>query len=218
MRTLRQLIGNRPRLFVAAGIGIALAFAVPDRFSPVTHLLAAWTFAVWAYIVMMGWLMLRANHHRVRQIAEQEDETATAVVTIVSIAAILSLAAIVMELATIKDLPRDVRPLRYAFVAATLFGSWFMMGVIYTIHYAHMFYSVPQEQRPLKFPNEEAAPDYWDFLYFSFTIAVAVQTSDVSVLTRTMRKAVLVQSVLSFFFNTAVIGLTINIAAALIGG
>jgi uncharacterized membrane protein len=53
-------------------------------------------------------------------------------------------------------------------------------------------------------------------MYFAFTIAVAVQTSDVSVKTTAMRGTVLAQSVLSFFFNLAILGLSINIAASLI--
>ncbi|MDB5806980.1 MAG: rane protein [Betaproteobacteria bacterium] len=217
MLPVRQLVGNRPRLFVAACIGAALAWALPWHMSLLTRTLWAWNFWVWSYMLLMGWVMIRANHHRVRAIAEREDETAVAVLTVVSIAAILSLAAIVVELGAIKGLPREAWGWHYAFIASTLFGSWFMVGLIFTIHYAHMFYRAAQEQRPLKFPADEQNPDYWDFLYFSFTIAVAVQTSDVAVLTRPMRKAVLAQSVLSFFFNTAVIGLTINIAAGLIG-
>ena len=73
--------------------------------------------------------------------------------------------------------------------------------------------------RPLRFPDATAGtPDDRDFLYFSFTIAVAAQTSDVIVTTSRMRKAVLAQSVLGFFFNVAIIGMSINVAAGLIGG
>jgi uncharacterized membrane protein len=79
-----------------------------------------------------------------------------------------------------------------------------------------VYYHAPQDRLPLHFPDECLDPDYWDFLYFSFTIAVAVQTSDVSVTSRTMRKLVLGQSVLSFFFNLLILGLSINIAAGLL--
>ena len=58
-------------------------------------------------------------------------------------------------------------------------------------------------------------PDYSDFLYFSFTIAVASQTSDVTVTTRAMRRLVLLQAVLSFIFNTTILAFSINIAASL---
>ncbi|HEX4325982.1 MAG TPA: DUF1345 domain-containing protein [Burkholderiales bacterium] len=217
MHQVRQLVLNRPRLFVAAAAGIVVALLLPGSLSTVTRTLSAWNFGVWAYLLLIALLMLRANHHQVRKIAEQEDETAVAVVTTISFAAILSLAAIVIELGNIKGLPPHDRMLHYALVAATLIGSWFLVGVIFTLHYAHMYYSAAAEHRPLVLPGEAQNPDYWDFLYFSFTIAVAVQTSDVSLQTRGMRKAVLAQSVLSFFFNTAIIGLTINLAAGLIG-
>jgi uncharacterized membrane protein len=62
-----------------------------------------------------------------------------------------------------------------------------------------------------------ANPDYWDFLYFSFTIAVAAQTSDVIIMNRSTRKTVLAQSILSFLFNVAILGFSINIAAGLLG-
>jgi uncharacterized membrane protein len=80
-----------------------------------------------------------------------------------------------------------------------------------------MFYRSHANHRPLAFPDAEENPDYWDFLYFSFTIAVAAQTSDVALMSRSMRKVVLAQSILSFVFNAAILGLSINIAASLVG-
>ena len=58
-------------------------------------------------------------------------------------------------------------------------------------------------------------PDYSDFLYFSFTIAVATQTADVAITNRSVRRLVLAQSVLSFVFNTAIVAFTINMATSL---
>ena len=107
--------------------------------------------------------------------------------------------------------------LHYAFTGATIFGSWCLLATVFTFHYARLFYLSPIEQRALRFPDNEENPDYWDFLYFSFTIAVAAQTSDVSAMSRLMRKTVLAQSTLSFLFNVAIIGLSINIAASLVG-
>jgi uncharacterized membrane protein len=99
----------------------------------------------------------------------------------------------------------------------TVLGSWFLLGALYTFHYAHLYYSAPSNRLPLGFPESLKSPSYVDFMYFAFTIAVAVQTSDVSVRTTAMRGTVLVQSVLSFFFNLAILGLSINIAAGLLG-
>ena len=165
----------------------------------------------------MAWLMMRASHARVRKIAQQEDKGATAILVIMSIVALASLAAIVIELSAIKDLPLTHRLMRYVFTGSTVFGSWCLVATLFTFHYALVFYRSPIEQRALCFPGNEHDPDYWDFLYFSFTIAVAAQTSDVTINTRSLRKTVLAQSVLSFLFNVAIIGLSINIAASLVG-
>jgi uncharacterized membrane protein len=161
--------------------------------------------------------MVRASHAKVRMIAEQEDKSAVVILAIMSVAAIVSLAAIVLELASVKELTLSSRMVHYAFTGATVFGSWFLVAVLFTFHYARIFYRSPSERRALRFPDNEENLDYWDFLYFSFTIAVAAQTSDISVMTRSMRKTVLAQSILSFLFNVAILGLTINIAASLVG-
>jgi uncharacterized membrane protein len=216
--TFRRLINRRPRLFIAALAGISIALSLPSTWTPLTRMLTGWNIAVWCYLMLMAWLMLRASHARVRRIAEQEDESAALVLAVMSIGAILSLAAISIELATLKELPAALRLGRYGFTGATVFGSWLLVGTVFTFHYAHMFYRASPGPLPLLFPDNETSPDYWDFLYFSFTIAVAAQTSDVSVQTRSMRKVVLAQSVLSFLFNVAIIGLSINIAASMVGG
>ena len=131
--------------------------------------------------------------------------------------AVVSLAAIVLELSAVKDLALGHRLAHYAFTVATITGSWLLVGTLFTIHYARIYYLSPIDARALRFPDAELMPDYWDFLYFSFTIAVAAQTSDVSVMGRPLRRVVLVQSVLSFLFNVAILGLSINIAAGLVG-
>jgi uncharacterized membrane protein len=181
-----------------------------------TRALTAWNIGVWSYLISVAWLMTRATPGKVRAIAEREDNSAVAVLATMSIAALISIAAIVLELATSKQLSFGDRLVRYGFTAATVIGSWLLVGMLFTFHYAHMFYQSAADQRPLAFPDREANPDYWDFLYFSFTITVATQTSDVIVMTRSMRKVVLAQSILSFLFNVTILGLSINIAGSLV--
>jgi uncharacterized membrane protein len=67
----------------------------------------------------------------------------------------------------------------------------------------------------LDFPDDET-PDYWDFLYFATSIGAASQTSDVAIRTKALRRLVTLHAVISFFFNTAVLALVINIGASLI--
>lgn len=217
MHPLHKIPRARPRLTSAIVAGIAVGLVLPWQLNPVTRALIGWNVTVWLYLCLMGWLMMRASHARVRKIAEQEDKSAVVILAMMSIAAIVSLAAIVLELTSIKDLSLSHRLAHYAFTGATVFGTWCLVGTLFTFHYARMFYTSPVERRALCFPDKEENLDYWDFLYFSFTIAVAAQTSDVAVMSHSMRKTVLAQSVLSFLFNVAIIGLSINIAASLVG-
>lgn len=216
MKPLRKIIHTHPRLLIGVAVGLAAGWLSRADADPVQRILVGWNSAVWSYLLLMAFLMARARAAHVKASAENEDESGGVVLMLVCICAVASLVAIVFELASTSTQQAGPPLLRYAFTIVTLAGSWLMVATIFTLHYARLFYRA-SAHRPLRFPDEENNPDYWDFLYFSFTIAVAVQTSDVVVMSRQMRKIVLLQSVLSFVFNTAILGLSINIAASLIG-
>lgn len=213
-----SFVRSRPHLTLAIGVGIAAGLLLPQSWPTMTRLLTAWNVAVWYYLMTMAWMMMRADHTKVKAMSARQDENAALVLATLSVAAVMSLAAIISQLSALKQMPADERLLHYGFTVLTLLGSWFLVGTLFCFHYSHLYYSADPKRRPLRFPEDERNPDYWDFLYFSFTIAVAVQTSDVTVQTPAMRKIVLGQSVLSFFFNLVVLGLSINIAAGLING
>ncbi len=211
-------VRSRPHLSLAIVIGVAAGVLLPSGWEAMTRVLTAWNIAVWLYLFTMGAMMMRANHHKVKQMAKRQDERAAMVLCALSVASVMSLIAIISQLSSIKGMDGEQRSLHYALTILTLVGSWFLVGTLFCFHYAHLYYRADASVRPLKFPDDEQDPDYWDFLYFAFTLAVAVQTSDVTVQTRLMRQIVLGQSVLSFFFNLVVLGLSINIAAGLING
>jgi uncharacterized membrane protein len=220
-RLLHRVIRSRPHLTLAIALGVAVALLWPHSHPWLRRALIGWNVGVWTYLPSMMWMMMRADEHKVRRIAGKEDESAGLVLFTMVIGVVLSLYAIITELTRMDHVPADQVALRYAFTALTVIGSWLLVGVLFCFHYAHLYYRAPEGRQPLRFPDEGGepggfAPDYWDFLYFSFTIAVAVQTSDVSVTSRTMRKLVLGQSVLCFFFNLLILGLSINIAAGFV--
>jgi uncharacterized membrane protein len=95
--------------------------------------------------------------------------------------------------------------------------SWTLLPTMFTLHYADMFYSAGRDERPLAFP-QTPLPLFWDFAYFSFTIAAACQTSDIATSGVQMRKVVLAHTLISFLFNAAILGFAINITAGLIAG
>ena len=213
---LLRFIRSRPYLLGALMLGVIVGILVPDRYNDLRRALTGWNSGVWTYLLTMAWTMFRADHSRVREIAEKQDESGGAVLGAVIVGAILSVYAIVTELANMKEASEHVKALHYAFTALTVIGSWLLVGVMYCFHYAHIYYTANKHALPLEFPDLHTQPNYWDFLYFSFTLSVAVQTSDVSVRTRAMRKLVLGHCVLAFFFNLVILGLSVNIAASLV--
>jgi uncharacterized membrane protein len=220
MHPVRKVFHAHPRLIVGIVAGIAVSVALPDAYAFALRILIGWDAAVWIYLLAVWALMVRAGPDRVRAIAEREDESAEVVLIVICIAAVASLAAIVYELASANASAGDARFLHYAFTVLTLLGSWCLVGTMFALHYARMYYAAipaPTVLAPLQFPDRITDPDYFDFLYLSFTIAVAAQTSDIAITSRGMRKVVLAQSVLGFLFNAAILGLSINIAAGLMG-
>jgi uncharacterized membrane protein len=213
---LLRFVRSRPFLLAATLLGIAVALLAPGEHSGLHRALIGWNSGAWAYLVTMGWTMFRADHSQVRAIAERQDQSGGVVLAAVIVGALFSVYAIVSELSNMKQLSEHQAALRYAFTALTVTGSWLLVGVMYCLHYAHLYYTANKNVLPLKFPEGHVQPNYWDFLYFSFTLSVAVQTSDVQVMNRNMRKLVLGHCLLSFFFNLVILGLSVNIAASLV--
>jgi uncharacterized membrane protein len=215
---MSHLTQTHPRLTIAIGLGlaagIAAALLAPD-ITLTSKCLIGWNVGGWIYMALIMVRTFKSNAEAVRRIAEVEDENAGLVLVMVCVAAIASLAAIVLELSGVKDMSSTGKTVHYAFTGLTIVGSWLLIGVIFSLHYARMFYTWDGEDAALRFADGEQNPDYWDFLYFSFTLSVAVQTSDVGVATRDLRKVVLAQSLIGFLFNTSILGFSINIAAGL---
>ena len=89
------------------------------------------------------------------------------------------------------------------------------LAAIFALHYAREFYD-PTTGGGLAFPGDEKEPDYWDFVYFSFVIGMTSQVSDVGITSKQIRRTAAAHGVVAFFFNAALLALTINLAASAI--
>ena len=104
-------------------------------------------------------------------------------------------------------------PAQIALVVVTLVLAWTFANVVYALHYAHLYYlQAPDgtDSGGLSFPGD-AEPDYWDFLYFSCTMGMTFQTSDVAVTSAAIRRIVLFHGLAAFVFNLGVIAFTVNV-------
>ena len=209
-------IGARPRLVGSLLLGVSAAWLLPASLHAVTRGLLSWNLGVWLYLALIGTMMLRADHDRVRRVAVAQAEGAATVLALAVVAAVASLFGVVVELAAAKQPGAAYALPHVLFALATVAAAWLLLPTLFTLTYASAYYR-SSPGAGLRFPDDDPdfRPHYSDFLYFSFTIAVASQTADVVVTRPAMRRLVLLQSLLSFAFNTAILAFTVNIAASM---
>jgi len=215
---LRQ-VHIRPRLFVAGGLGLAVAMALPTHWATreITRWLIGWNVGAWSYLLLAGWMMARSSRAQIQQRASLQDDGAMAILVLVVIAALASLGSIVAELSVAKDYTGAARMAHIALAGSTILSSWAFTQMMFALHYAHDFYAARHRGQALglQFPGTPD-PDYLDFLYFAVVIGTSAQTADVSITSSGMRRVGLVHCVLAFLFNTSLVALTINVASSLL--
>jgi uncharacterized membrane protein len=202
------------KLLTSIVLGVALFFVLPEHWGTLARVLVSWNggvvlFLVWVFVWMSG-----CSAEQLYQKYKEDDETAVIVLVVVTCAALVSLVAIVALLSTVRHVTGLQRAMHVSLAAATVLSSWLLVPTMFTLHYANEFYSASDDDRPLQFP-QTLRPVFWDFAYFSFTIAAACQTADVSTANTSIRKAVLAHSLIAFIFNASILGFAINISAGL---
>ena len=206
-----RVVRARPRLFFSTLCGIALFFLLPPQWRVATRLLVGWDLGVAIYLLLAGLMMANATISKIRRRAASQDEGQFVVLALTTLAALASLGAILAQLSGAGAAGRQ--PLHLALAAGTIALSWFFIHTIFALHYAHEFHD--EDTPGLVFPGDNE-PDYWDFLYFSLVIGMTSQVSDVGVACKPIRRTVSVHSVISFFFNVALLALMVNMAASAI--
>ena len=210
-------VRRRPRLILSCLLGLVAGAALWSHLPRPTAVLVGWNVTAGLYVGLAFVMMVRAPLEHVRRRAREQDDGAFAVLTLTLVAAVASLAAIAIELRGMDDYPAREQFGHLALAGITIVCSWFLVHTTFALHYAHSHYAgrLASEARALDFPGTPE-PDYMDFLYFSFVIGTSAQTADVSVTASPMRRLVALHCIVTFFFNTTLLALTINIAAGML--
>jgi uncharacterized membrane protein len=218
MKSVLRLIKNRPHLFASFVFGILIEFFLPNSTAhqSITRLILALNSGAILYLLLVSHMMFFSDHKKMLQRSELQDEGQVAILILALGAVLTSIVAITFELSAAKELHGFTRYEHIGLAALTILTSWLFIHLIFALHYAHDYYlNISRNQdRGLDFPSTEL-PDYADFLYFSSVIGTSGQTADVSFTSRKMRRIGAIHCVFSFFFNTTILALTINIASGL---
>ena len=213
---LDRIFAARLRLTLSVFVGFVIVVVLPDNlgFRMTTRLLLAWDCGALTYLGLVFFMMRHADVNEIKRRAAIYDEGGLSFLILSVLGVAASFVAIFAELAHTRGMAsREIGSITLA--AMTVFLSWSLTHVMFALHYAHLYYHGGHEKSGGILMPENEEPDYSDFIYFSFVIGCASQTADISSTTRAMRKAMTVHGVVSFFFNAAILAMTINIAAGL---
>lgn len=220
---LKKLVGpfaSRPRLLSGILVGVFVAVLltfIPNELRRSTRALLTWDVGVGWFCLTMLHAMAKSDDCDMQARASAQDEGQHFILGVVLTAAVISIGAIAGELSLAKADHGVVKFARVGLAFVTVILSWFLVQLIFALHYAHEYYSPDKDKgiaKGLVFPDDDT-PDYWDFLYFAVVIGVASQTADVSFQTKALRRVGTVHGVIAFTFNTVVLALTINLLAGL---
>ena len=203
------------RLFVAVGAGVLAAVSLPGRPGVAVRLVAGWNVGAGLMLVLGWWLILRTSALEARQRAASYDPGRTAVWALIVVACVVSMLSTAIVLRKARHVAPDARDLFVTLCVLANVTSWLLTHTGYTLRYAHLYYRDDAEGiGGLVFPGAEA-PTYFDFAYFSFTVGICFQTSDVAISSQQIRRAVLSQSMLSFMYNTIILATALNLVVGL---
>ncbi len=167
-------------------------------------------------IVLSLWIFFRVPVADIAKRANEED--GSRIFFFVSVISISAASLFTILLLLLSNKIDGYKLLSEVTGIAGMILSWVLVHTSFTFHYAHLYYAQKNNQnvedKPLKFSGSNN-PDYLDFAYFSFTIGMTFQVSDVETTSKQMRRVVLAHSLLAFAFNTFVVALTINLIAGL---
>ncbi len=168
--------------------------------------------------MFLAWNRQTLNQIRRRAIAQDEGKNTILALTL--LASIASIGAIGAELGQAKALTGAARFGHVGLTAATIILSWLFVQILFAQHYAHEYFrpapssAMDDPRAGLNFPGDEE-PRYWDFFYFSAVIGTAFATADINIESRAIRRIATVHTLIAFLFNTVILALSINLAAAL---
>ncbi len=220
MQTRQMVVNTLVRAAEIALIALGVAFDVVAEGETSVRVLVCWVVLAFIYL-LVGALALR----RRSRIQEPDPISRQPLIVwrlnlLFGLVASLTGLSIALEVAASNG-ATDSEVQLEVLGAVAMILSWMLLHASFARQYETLLRRKPAEGG-LRFPvdlDQGASttvhvPNPTDFLYFSFSIGATFATSDVDVTTTRMRWHVMTHSVISFFYNAAVVAYAI---AVLIG-
>jgi len=220
MRVTRRP-SERMRVIVTTLVGVVvasvIAFVAPWQLAVLT----GWVATGLALLVWIWISIGRLDAEETRELAMREDDSRAAASLLLLIASTMSLVAVILAFVEAEQSDGTLQVLLNASGIVGVLVSWFVVHTVFTLRYAHLYYTYADDPGGIDFPcepNHSAAfkPDYHDFAYVAFTVGMTFQVSDTDINTKLMRRTILRHALLSWLFGAIIVATTINLIANLL--
>ena len=173
-------------------------------------MIVGWDAGAVTLVALAWWVIARSSPEETARRAGSDDPGRHVVFGIASVASMFSMFAAAFVFKQIKTLPSGDQLVWTLLTLGSIALAWTMAHTGYALRYAHLYYRSDEGKKGLDFPGDDDPSDI-DFAYFSFTIGMCFQVSDVVVCSTPARRAVLLHAVISFIYNTMILALTLNL-------
>jgi uncharacterized membrane protein len=196
---------------------IAVYLCVPTWLHGATRFVAAYDAFALVLLAFFWFKGLHDDPKLTRARAGDDDPGRNVIGLIVFAAVAVGLVAAIAILGHGPQVRNDVeRYEAYLLGFIAISAGWFLVHTIYTFRYAHLFYydDAGEGCGGIKFPGTEEPSDT-DFAYFAFCIGTSFAVSDPQVTDTSVRRAVIAHSIISFAYNSVIVGMVINLFAGI---
>jgi len=206
------------RIAVASPLGILSAVAVGVtagwQYAPA----AGWIAAATVYLLWTWASIAPMSADDIESLVQQQHPTrgpSDRFVVVASVASLIGVAYLLM--APNVEGPDSTIAATVGFLS--VIASWLTVNTVYSLRYAVEYYTEPvggidfnQDDR-----NHDDKPDFADFAYVAFTIAVTYGVTDTALKTRRIRGTALQHALVSYLFGAVILAITIQVFGSLTG-
>ena len=209
---LIQRWGRFAAAMCATAVSYLLTCDLPDEI----NLLVPYNIGIGVYLALFAVLMHRATPEITAELARRDEPNGRFVLLVVLGVSVFSLVGVAAMLNHPPGRPGWEVNLHMATSLFAVVLSWFLSHVYFGLYYMRIYYDDRLVDgriiyhQGLTFP-ERQVPDFRDFMYYSFTIAMCYSTSDVVVTSVRIRRVTLLHALFSSLYTTIIIGFVVNI-------
>jgi len=213
-------LNDRKRAIICGSLGVGLGILI-NRLEGWTwqlSFLLGWILATSSFLILQAVVLVNADGLMTQERVSNVKLDRRGLMMLTIFLSIFGTGTVGQLLTAVGKNPLGHSRLMVQLSLVAVLLAWVLLHTSFAVHYARLFYEAKDIYgRPFKegrrsgfrIPGTEN-PNYLDFLYISFTVALTYSMSDVDVENPVMRHSVLIHSLVSFFFYAVVGGGAMN--------